>query len=123
MAKRLHLTHKSTLVTARSRFVKSSPRKVNLIASMIRGKTVAKALGALAFCEKSSAGDVYKTLKSAIANAENNCGLDVDLLIVSEAYVGKATTLRRWKAGAFGKARPILKRSSNLTIVVGEVEG
>ncbi|MDR1032179.1 MAG: 50S ribosomal protein L22 [Holosporales bacterium] len=122
MSKRLHLAHKSTQVTARNRFVKSSPRKVNLVASMIRGKTVAKALTSLAFCEKRSSEDVCKTLKSAIANAENNHGLDADSLIVLEAYVGKSSTLRRWKPGSFGKARPILKRSSNLTVVVSEVE-
>ncbi len=122
MSKRLRLVRKSVDVTASSRFVKSSPRKLNLVSSMIRGESVSKALNVLSFCEKSVALDVHKVLRSAIANAENNYGLDVDSLFVAEAYVGKSGTLRRWKAGSFGRARPILKRSSKLTVVVCELE-
>ena len=99
-----------------------SPQKLNLVAETIRGKKVEKAMAELTFSRKRIALDVKKTLQSAIANAENNHGLDVDSLIVSEAYVGKNMVMKRWKARARGRIGRILKPFSQLTVVVREVE-
>jgi large subunit ribosomal protein L22 len=104
------------------RMVRISPRKLNLVAAMIRGKKVASALADLTFSRKRIAGQVKKTLESAIANAENNHGLDVDSLVVAEAHVGKALVMKRFKPRARGRASKIMKPFSNLTIVVREVE-
>ena len=99
-----------------------SPQKLNLVASMIRGKKVESALADLTFSRKRIATDVKKTLQSAIANAENNHGLDVDDLVVSEAFVGKAFVIKRFHARARGRAGRIEKPFSNLTVVVRQVE-
>jgi len=99
-----------------------SPQKLNLLAQLIRGKAVEKALADLEFSRKRIAGDVKKTLQAAIANAENNHGLDVDDLIVAEAYVGKSLVMKRFSPRARGRAGRIEKPFSNLTIVVREVE-
>jgi large subunit ribosomal protein L22 len=99
-----------------------SPQKLNLLARLIRGKAVDKALADLEFSRKRIAGDVRKTLQAAIANAENNHGLDVDDLIVAEAYVGKSLVMKRFSPRARGRAGRIEKPFSNLTIVVREVE-
>ena len=105
-----------------SRMLRTSPQKLNLVAAMIRGKKVDTALADLTFSSKRIAGDVKKCLESAIANAENNHELDVDALIVAEAYVGKALVMKRWQPRARGRVGKILKPFSNLTIVVREVE-
>ena len=105
-----------------SRMLRTSPQKLNLVAAMIRGKKVDAALADLTFSSKRIAGDVKKCLESAIANAENNHELDVDALIVAEAYVGKALVMKRWQPRARGRVGKILKPFSNLTIVVREVE-
>ena len=105
-----------------ARMLRVSPQKLNLVASMIRGKKVDSALADLTFSRKRIAGDVKKTLQSAIANAENNHGLDVDDLIVSEAHVGKAFVIKRFHARARGRAGRIEKPFSNLTVVVRQVE-
>ena len=105
-----------------SRMLRTSPQKLNLVAAMIRGKKVDAALADLTFSSKRIAGDVKKCLESAIANAENNHELDVDSLIVAEAYVGKALVMKRWQPRARGRVGKILKPFSNLTIVVREVE-
>lgn len=105
-----------------TRNIRVSPQKLNLVAETIRGKKVEKALAELTFSRKRIALDVKKTLESAIANAENNHGLDVDSLIVSEAYVGKNLVMKRWKARARGRVGKILKPFSQLTVVVREVE-
>lgn len=102
--------------------VRTSPQKLNLVAKSIRGKHVSDALVQLEFSSRRIAGEVKKTLESAIANAENNHNLDIDSLIVSEAYVGKSMVMKRWRARARGRAAKILKPFSNLTIVVREVE-
>jgi large subunit ribosomal protein L22 len=99
-----------------------SPQKLNLVAAMIRGKKVNTALADLTFSRKRIAGDVKKTLESAIANAENNHDLDVDALVVKEAYVGKALVMKRFSPRARGRVGTIHKPFSNLTIVVREVE-
>ena len=105
-----------------ARLLRISPQKLNLVAGLIRGKKVSSALADLEFSRKRIAGDVRKCLESAIANAENNHDLDVDDLVVAEAYVGKALVMKRFHARGRGRAGGILKPFSNLTIVVREVE-
>ncbi len=102
--------------------LRTSPQKLNLLAGMIRGKKVETALADLTFSRRRIAKDVKKTLQSAIANAENNHDLDVDELIVSEAFVGKNLVMKRWKPRARGRVGKILKPFSQLTIVVKEVQ-
>jgi len=102
------------------RNLRVSPQKLNEVATMIRGMTASKALAALSFSRRRIAGDVKKTLQSAISNAENNHSLDVDRLIVREAYVGKGLVMKRFHARARGRGARILKPYSHLTIVVGE---
>ncbi len=104
------------------RMIRTSPQKLNLVAQLIRGKKAEQALNDLTFSRRRIAGDVKKVLQSAIANAENNHNLDVDSLIVSEAYVGKNLVMKRFRARAKGRAARILKPFSQLTIVVREVE-
>ncbi|MCF4098676.1 MULTISPECIES: 50S ribosomal protein L22 [Maritalea] len=104
------------------RMLRTSPQKLNLVASAIRGKKVEKALAELTFSQKRIAKDVKKTLESAIANAENNHGLDTDSLVVAEAYVGKSLVMKRFRPRARGRVGKILKPFSHLTIVVREVE-
>ena len=105
------------------RMLRVSPRKLDLVAGLIRGKKVAAALADLQFSQKRIAKDVKKCLESAIANAENNHDLDVDDLVVAEAHVGKAMVIKRFVARARGRGAPIQKPFANLTIVVREVEG
>jgi large subunit ribosomal protein L22 len=105
-----------------TRLLRISPQKLNLLAQLIRGKKVDKALADLTFTRKRIALDVKKTLQSAIANAENNHDLDVDALVVSQAYVGKNLVMKRWKPRARGRVGRIIKPFSQLTIVVRQVE-
>ena len=105
-----------------TRNIRISPQKLNLVAQMIRGKKVEKALADLTFSRKRIALDVKKTLQSAVANAENNHNLDVDSLVVSEAFVGKNMVMKRWRPRARGRVARILKPFSQLTVVVKEVE-
>ena len=104
-----------------TKLLRVSPQKLNLLAQLIRGKKVAKALADLTFSRKRIARDVKKCLESAIANAENNHNLDVDDLVVSQAFVGKALVMKRFHARARGRGARIEKPFSNLTIVVREV--
>ena len=104
-----------------ARMLRVSPQKLNLVAQLIRGKPVSTALADLEFSRKRISREVRKCLESAIANAENNHDLDVDDLVVKEAYVGKALVLKRFHARARGRGARILKPFSNLTIVVREV--
>jgi large subunit ribosomal protein L22 len=104
------------------RMVRVSPQKLNLVAQLIRGKKVSVALADLEFSRKRIAGQVRKTLESAIANAENNHDLDVDNLVVAEAHVGKALVMKRFNPRARGRVGRIIKPFSNLTVVVREVE-
>ncbi|PHQ68514.1 MAG: 50S ribosomal protein L22 [Robiginitomaculum sp.] len=103
---------------AKVRMLRTSPQKLNLVAQMIRGKKVQRALDDLTFSRKRIAKDVYKCLYSAVSNAENNHGLDLDDLIVSEAFVGKNLVMKRFKARARGRGAQILKPFSELTIIV-----
>ena len=105
-----------------ARMLRVSPQKLNLVAEQIRGKSVASAMADLTFSKKRIAADVKKALQSAVANAENNHGLDVDTLIVAEAWVGKNITLKRGRPRARGRFGKILKPFSQLTIKVREVE-
>jgi large subunit ribosomal protein L22 len=103
------------------RNVRTSPRKLNLVAAMIRGSRVQNALLDLEFSRKRIAKAVHKALQSAIANAENNHNLDIDRLVVKEASVGKALVMKRFRPRAKGRAAPILKPFSHLTIIVKEI--
>ena len=102
--------------------IRVSPQKLNLVAGLIRGKPVEKALADLSFSKKRHAGDVKKVLQSAIANAENNHHLDVDQLVVSEASVGKSLVMKRFRARARGRVGKIMKPFSRLRIIVRQVE-
>ncbi len=107
---------------AKARMLRTSPQKLNLVAAMIRGKPVDRALDDLTFSKKRIAQDVKKCLQSAIANAENNHGLDVDELVVAEAYVGKNLVMKRGRPRARGRFGRIMKPFSELTIKVRQVE-
>lgn len=104
------------------KMVRISPQKLNLVAGLIRGKKVEKALADLTFSKRRIAGDVKKVLESAIANAENNHGLDVDSLVVAEASVGKSLVMKRFRPRARGRTGKILKPFSRIRILVREVE-
>jgi len=109
---------------AKSRNLRISPRKLNLVAESIRGLKAEQAIGALEFSTRRISGEVKKCLQAAIANAENNHELDIDQLIVSEASVGKGVVMKRFRPRARGRAGRIQKPFAHLTIVVREkVEG
>ena len=107
---------------AKLRMIRISPIKLNLVAQLIRGKKVDKALTDLTFSKKRIAADVKKCLQSAIANGENNHNLDVDELVVAEAYVGKNLIMKRGRPRARGRFGKIIKPFSEITIVVRQVE-
>ena len=108
------------IVKAINKNVKSSPRKVNLILKSITGMGVNEAVKNLTFARKRIAHDIKKTVQSAVANAENNYQYDIDKLYIKEAYVGKAIVLKRFRARAKGRASPIKKPYSNVTIILSE---
>ncbi len=108
--------------SATLRTLRISPQKLNLVAKMIRGKPVALALDQLAFSRKRIAKDVQQLLASAIANAENNHGLDIDRLVVAEAHVGKSIVMKRFSARARGRAGRIEKPFSRISIIVRQQE-
>jgi large subunit ribosomal protein L22 len=112
------LEENEALAVARN--LRVSPRKLNLLAQLIRGKGCERALAELQFSQKRIAHDVRKTLQSAIANAENNHQLDVDRLYVAEATVGKALVMKRFTPRARGRAARIEKAFSNLRLVLRE---
>ncbi len=112
---------------AEAKYVRMSPRKVRLVVDQIRGATVNDAYALLQFSKKAAAEPISKTLRSAVANAqyraeEEGDFVDVDDLVVSAAYVNEGPTLRRWRAAAMGRAAPIRKRMSHITIVVDTKE-
>ena len=107
-------------IRAINKNVRSSPRKIALVLDYIRGKKADIALRDLEFTRKKIASDVSKTVKSAIANAENNYQYDIDNLFVREAYVGKSLVMKRFRARAKGRASGIKKPFSRITIVLGE---
>jgi len=106
-------------VTAKLRFARISPQKCRLVADQVRGKPVEQALQILSFSPKKAAGIVKKVLESAIANAEHNEGADIDELKVSRIFVDEGPTMRRWKPRAKGRVNHILKRTSHVTVMVG----
>ncbi len=110
----------NSLVKAINKNVRSSPRKLSLICNFIKGKKVDVALRDLEFTRKKVAQHVSKTVKSAISNAENNHQYDIDNLFVKEAYVGKSLVMKRYRPRAKGRASPIKKPFSRVTIVLEE---
>ena len=105
-----------------ARRLRTGARKLNLVAGLIRGLPAEKALAQLNFSPRRISGEVKKVLESAIANAENNHNLDVDRLVVAEAYVGKSLTMKRWRPRARGRMGRIIKPFSRITVVVREKE-
>ena len=110
----------SSTIKAVNKNVRSSPRKIALVLDYIRGKKADIALRDLQFTRKKIALDVSKTVKSAIANAENNYQYDIDNLFVKEAYVGKSLVMKRFRPRAKGRASPIKKPCSRITMILGE---
>lgn len=107
-------------VAAKLRHARISPQKCRLVADQVRGKSVEQALQILSFSPKKAAGIVKKVLESAIANAEHNEGADIDELKVSRIFVDEGPSMRRWKPRAKGRVNHILKRTSHLTVMVGD---
>ena len=110
-----------TSAMAKLASLRTSPRKLNLVAQSIRGLPVQRALNELEFSPKRIAADVRKALYSAISNAENNHNLDIDSLVVAEAFVGKNLVMKRFSARARGRSSRIMKPFSEITIVVREL--
>ena len=110
----------NTVVKAINKNVRSSPRKLALVLNFIKGKKAELALRDLEFTRKRIAKDVSKTIKSAISNAENNHQFDIDNLFVKEAYVGKSIVMKRFRPRAKGRASPIKKPFSRITILLQE---
>ena len=110
----------NTTVKAINKNVRSSPRKVNLLLKNIRGKKADMAIRNLSFARQRIAFDIKKTIQSAVSNAENNYQFDIDNLYIKEAYVGKAIVLKRFRPRAKGRASPIKKPFSNVTIILSE---
>ena len=111
---------KGNEASASASVIQASPRKVNLVAQMIRGLGAQPAIAALSFSKRRAANDVKKVLQAAIANAENNHSLDVDRLVVAEAFVGRSFKLKRFHARARGRGARVTKTWSNITVVVRE---
>jgi len=103
-----------------TKYVRVSPQKARLVANLIRGKSVSEAYHILRYTPRKAARIIYKTLASAVANAEETKMMDVDNLYVSKIYVDEGPRLRRWKARAMGRVRPIVRRLSHITVVVAE---
>jgi large subunit ribosomal protein L22 len=110
-------------VRAEARYVRTAPRKAQLVAEQIRGRTVPEARTILAFMTRDAARDVERVLSSAVANAEQNHGLDGDELYVAHAVVGAGPTLKRWRARARGRVARIKKRTCHITISLALPEG
>ena len=111
---------KNNTVKAINKNVRSSPRKISLVLDHIRGKKVGIVLKDLEFIRKKISHDISKTVKSALANAENNKQYDIDNLFIKEAYVGKSLVMKRFRPRAKGRASPIKKPFSRITIVLSE---
>ena len=109
-----------TIVKAVNKNVRTSPRKLSLVCNFIKGKKADIALRDLEFTRKKVAKEVSKTVKSAISNAENNYQFDIDNLFIKEAYVGKSLVMKRFRPRAKGRASPIKKPFSRITIVLEE---
>ena len=103
-----------------AKFVRISPRKIRLVMDQVRGKQVGEALNMLSFAPQRGAGILKKLVNSAIANAEQNTGVDVDSLYIMRVYADEGPTLKRWRPRAQGRATSIRKRTSHLTVVLNE---
>tara|TARA_Y100001970_G_C14255317_1_gene874885 strand:+ start:2988 stop:3365 length:378 start_codon:yes stop_codon:yes gene_type:complete len=114
------MTEKTNIVKAVNKNVRSGARKANLLLNFIKGKKVDLAIRDLEFTRKSVAKDIKKTVQSAVANAENNYQYDIDNLYVKEAYVGKSIVMKRFRPRAKGRAAPIKKPYSRVTIILEE---
>ena len=120
MAKKKNKIVENKLVRSVNKNVRSSTRKLKPILRSIVGKNVDKAIRDLTFSDKRITKDIKKTISSAVSNAENNFQYDIDNLIVKEAYCGKQIVMKRFRPRAKGRASPIMKPYSNLTIILGE---
>jgi large subunit ribosomal protein L22 len=107
-------------VRAVTRYVRISPRKARLVTELIKGKPVEEALTILRFVPKKAASLVDKTLRSALANAEQNPNIDVDTLYIKRIFVDGGPTMKRWRARAMGRATKIIKRTSHITVILDE---
>ena len=116
------MSEKSNIVKAINKNVRSGARKANLVLNFIKGKKADIAIRDLEFTRKKVAEDIKKTVKSAVANAENNYQYDIDNLYVKEAYVGKSIVMKRFRPRAKGRAAPILKPWSTVTIILSEAK-
>jgi large subunit ribosomal protein L22 len=105
-----------------AKYVRVSPRKMKPIADLVRGKSVSEAKAILKFTPNKGADIFLKVLGSAVANAENNHGMDQEKLIVTDIYANQGPTMKRWKAGSMGRANPIKHRTSHVGVVVAEKE-
>ena len=114
------MSEKINLVKAINKNVRSGARKANLVLNFIKGKKADVAIRDLEFTRKKVAQDIKKTVKSAVANAENNYQYDIDDLYIKEAYVGKSIVMKRFRPSAKGRASPIKKPYSRVTIILGE---
>ena len=110
----------NSIIRATNKNIRTSPRKLSLVCNFIKGKKADIVLRDLEFTRKKIAKDVSKTVKSAIANAENNYQYDIDKLVIKEAYCGKQVIMKRFRPRAKGRAAPIIKPYSNLTIILSE---
>ena len=122
MSKKATTKAKEKIVRSVNNNIRSSVRKLNPILKSIVGKKVDLAIRDLQFSEKRITKDIRKTISSAVANAENNFQYDIDKLIVKEAYCGKKITMKRFRPRAKGRAAPILKPYSSVTIILSEVK-
>jgi len=107
-------------IRAKARFVRISPQKIRLIMGQVRGKKVEEALNLLSFAPQRGAGILKKLLDSAVANAQQNADMDVDALYIATVYADEGPTLKRWRPRAQGRATRIRKRTSHLTVILGE---
>ena len=114
------MTEKNNIIKAINKNVRSGARKANLVLNFIKGKKADVAIRDLEFTRKKVAKDIKKTVKSAIANAENNYQYDIDNLYVKEAYAGKSIVMKRFRPRAKGRASPIKKPYSRVTIILEE---
>lgn len=105
-----------------AKHIRISPRKMKPIADLVRGKNANEAIAILKFTPRKGASILKKVIESAVANAENNHGMDLESLYVSEVYANQGPTMKRWKAGSMGKANPILRRTSHVGVVLKEKE-
>jgi large subunit ribosomal protein L22 len=106
---------------ATARFVRISPQKIRLLMDQVRGKRVEDALNTLSFTSKKGARILTKLVNSAVANAEQNAGVDVDSLCISRVFADEGPSLKRWRPRARGRATRILKRTSHLTVILDEI--